>query len=587
MKKSMKILIPTLILCICLVVLSACKGIPVPNIGGFADNTGGAASGAPSGTQAGTQAGTASGDPSDASTEPEVVQLTPQEVFVTGAKSYISTDTNSLLSAEQVESTLLGLPSEFWDDVNNSSNATSITASVGNIVMEGEASDESVNLQVDLKHNADTGDSSVEFSGGAGEDTNLSGGIYAKDGVGILKSPDTEQNVIKYTLPEHSDNSLTGTLGAMFTGVLSEDGTATDQSDSQEAREALAAELFDPWMADTTPDNYTDTTETWSLLGRDVECRVITMTMSGQAAYDFALQNFRIMNDDDQFSSMNDLFGIDPSSAVDDLQGEEDYQAPEEEESSTSATQQAIDELEAMTPEEIEALNFIVTTIFDGEEAIGLQFEMTSTDSSIKLKLLTYRKDLEYQVSVSFEDNTGSSFALDMSKVSSGGSTYDETMTLTATDEEGTQVMSGQYSGTVDETDTQLDMQGTFTADIQISLSEDEPQSITISCDITNSLSKTGTGYTGSGQADVVMESEDSPVSLTIWWKIAMEKTDVTVTLPMYTDSNVTEVTDLESLSGAVGFDYAEVESQSKPMQIITLLGSLMSTSGVTADIGF
>ena len=588
MKKTLK-LISVLILCVSLALVSSC-GIPVPNIGGFANSTGdgtpgGTQSGEPSGGLFGGSGGLFGGSSETPSEEPVKV-LTPQEVFVAGAKSYISTDTQNLLSPGEADSELFGLSSEFWDDVNNSSNTTSITASVGNIVSDGEALGETANLSIDLKHNADTGDASVEFSGGAGEDINLSAGIYVKDGVGIIKSPDTDQDIIEYVLPKYGDTSLSGALGAFTTGVLSEDGTATEPDDSQQAREELAAELFDPWMTDTNPEDYTETTEIWTLLGQDVECRVITMTLSGQAAYDFTLHNLEIMNGDEAFSDMNSLFGLDPSSAMEDFQENGENAELED---SASATQQAIDKLEAMSPAEIKALIFSVSTIFNSDEAIGLQYEISSISTRIKMGFLTYQRELEYQAEVIYEDTDGASFSLEASRARADGDEYDEFLRIWATDEEGNEVLKGQYSGTVIETATQLDRQGSFSVDVELTLTEDEPQAITVSGDITSSMTKTDAGYSGSGQVNVAMSAADEAgdISLTLWWKADMVKSDVDITPPMYTSSNVTQVSNLESLSDAMGLDYAEVSSKSKPVQVLSLFGSLIMSSDVTADIGF
>ena len=571
-------MILVLLLAMTLVITSACNGFP----------------GIFNGSQ--SKPGTSGGSNGSGGfpwSSPKTQNLPPQKALVSGAKSYMSTNTNTVLTEKEDGAYLLGLTSEFLNDVNNTSNETSIKATIGNIVSNGKASEDSVNLDLDLVHNAKSGDSSVEFALGAGSDTNVSAGIYVKDGVGIIKSPDADQDVLLYTLPKYSDKTLQGTLRALFSGLLSDDGAATETADSQKEREELAAKIFDPWLTDTNSKNYKESKETLNLLGKDVACRVVTLTMNGQEAYDFALKNFQLMDSDPQFANTNSILGVGMSAATNGLQnlpgtsGGDSGDDGDSKPASDSATKEFISGLEGMSKEDIEEVNFTVSTIFAGDKAIGLRFETVSTDTSMKLFLLTYRKGLEHQFNITFEDQTGVSFAVDASKVKSTGSTYKQTMTMSMTDSNGKQVLDGKYDGTTDETATKQEKKGKLTIDLKISISEDDPQSLKITGDISNLLTKTSSGYTGDGKLVLTVDTGEDTSSLELGLSVTMKKSDsAAVTPPKYTDSNSVKVTNLESLADTLGLDYSQVKDQSKSLQVLYLLGSLLTSSVKAEDFG-
>ncbi len=104
---------------------------------------------------------------------------------------------------------------------------------------------------------------------------------------------------------------------------------------------------------------------------------------------------------------------------------------------------------------------------------------------------------------------------------------------------------------------------------------------------MTSSLTKTDTGYSGGGQMDVSLDAGENRLELTVSWSTEMDKSgDAAVTPPMYTDSNSVMVSDLESLSEALGLDYSEVAGQSRATQFIYIIGSLIS-SDLGSGLGF
>lgn len=498
----------------------------------------------------------------------------PQKVFVDGAKALISTDISNLL-AEESGATMLGLSSDFINDLNNSSNKTAIAATLKNLVLNGEASSEQGNIGLDIAHNADSGDSSVDLSIGQGSDTNLACGIYIKDGAAILKPASADKNILQFTMPENNDKTLVGSISALFSGLLSEDGESN--ASSLEARQELADRLFNPWMNDTKPEDYTDSKETRTLLNKDVECRVITLSLSGRIAYDFILKNVNALDTDAQFNDMNGTLGFASSSAAIDLNDIMNNSGNLNDSSSNSATKQILDELNALTEDEIATVKFKASVIFNDGKAIGIEVEASTAEKAFKLDMLSYRKDLEHQMTFSLKNLDGSSLSFDISKIKSGGNNYQVSSSLKALDADGSQIMGGQYNGTSTETDANSNMTGSFKVDIQGESSGSGLQKIAFSGDTNYNMNKTDSGYNGSGELNVSVNIADSQMSMTLAFTANMEKSkDIVITAPMFTSGNVSKVTDFKSLCEALGQDYSSEQGQNALIRGINLFNLLL-----------
>lgn len=498
----------------------------------------------------------------------------PQKVFVDGAKALISTDISNLL-AEESGATMLGLSSDFINDLNNSSNKTAIAATLKNLVLNGEASSEQGNIGLDIAHNADSGDSSVDLSIGQGSDTNLACGIYIKDGAAILKPASADKNILQFTMPENNDKTLVGSISALFSGLLSEDGESN--ASSLEARQELADRLFNPWMNDTKPEDYTDSKETRTLLNKDVECRVITLSLSGRTAYDFILKNVNALDTDAQFNDMNGTLGFASSSAAIDLNDIMNNSGNLNDSSSNSATKQILDELNALTEDEIATVKFKASVIFNDGKAIGIEVEASTAEKAFKLDMLSYRKDLEHQMTFSLKNLDGSSLSFDISKIKSGGNNYQVSSSLKALDADGSQIMGGQYNGTSTETDANSNMTGSFKVDIQGESSGSGLQKIAFSGDTNYNMNKTDSGYNGSGELNVSVNIADSQMSMTLAFTANMEKSkDIVITAPMFTSGNVSKVTDFKSLCEALGQDYSSEQGQNALIRGINLFNLLL-----------
>lgn len=499
----------------------------------------------------------------------------PQKVFIDGAKALISTDISNLLAENESGASMLGLSSDFIDDLNNSSNKTAIAATIKNLVLNGEASSEQGNIGLDIAHNAISGDSSVDLSIGQGSDTNLACGIYIKDGAAILKPASADKNILQFTMPENSDKTLTGNLSALFSGLLSEDGES--DASSLEARQELADRLLDPWMNDTKPEDYTDSKETRTLLNKDVECRVITLSLSGRTAYDFILKNVNALDTDAQFNDMNGTLGFASSSAAIDLNGIMNNSGNLNDSSSNSATKQILDELNALTEDEIASVKFKASVIFNDGKAIGIKVEASTAEKAFKLDMLSYRKDLEHQTTFSLQNLDGSSLSFDISKVKTSGNNYQLSSSLKALDADGSQIMGGQYNGTSTETDANSNMTGSFKLDIQGESSGSGLQKIAFSGDTNYNMNKTDSGYSGLGELNLSVNVADSQMSMTLAFTANMEKSkDIVITAPMFTSGNVTKVTDFKSLCEALGQDYSSEQGQNALVRGINLFKLLL-----------
>lgn len=499
----------------------------------------------------------------------------PQKVFIDGAKTLISTDISNLLTENESGASLLGLSSDFFDDLNNSSNKTAIAATLKNLVLNGEASAERGNIGLDIAHNAESGDSSVDLSIGQGSDTNLACGIYIKDGAALLKPASADKNILQFPMPENNDKTLVGSISALFSGLLSEDGKSG--ASSLEARQELADRLLDPWMNDTKPEDYADSKETRTLLNKDVECRVITLSLSGRTAYDFVLKNVNALDTDAQFNDMNGTLGFASSSAAIDLNDIMNNSGKLNDSSSNPATKQILDELNALTEDEIAAVKFKAAVIFNDGKAIGIEVDASTAEKAFGLDMISYRKELEHQMTFTLQNLDGSSFSLDVSKIKSDGNNYQVSSTLKAVNSDGVQTMGGQYNGTAAEAENRNDVTGTFRLDMQVEDADGILQKASFSGDIENSMNRSDSGYSGSGNINLSVNAGDSQMSMTLAFTANMEKSkDIVITAPMFTGSNVSKVADFKSLCEALGQDYSSVEGQNALVKGICLFNLLL-----------
>ncbi|UOO37466.1 hypothetical protein IZU99_09470 [Oscillospiraceae bacterium CM] len=500
----------------------------------------------------------------------------PQKVFVDGAKTLLSTDFNNLLTEKEDGTSVLGLTSDFYNDLDNTSNQTAINLSIGNLSANGETLSESANLALDIAHNQDSGDSSLELSGGVGTDINVSGGIYVKNGVALLKTTSADKKIVQYQLPSTTDKSLTGVLSTLASGILSDAGEAASTQSAQEDRADFAARLLDPWMTETTAQDYTDGTQTKNLLGSDVTLRAITLNMSGQRAYDFVLKNVQLLDTDETFADTSGTLGMLTSLTSTDLQNIISNGSTA---SATSMTTELLDELKALTPDEIAASSFKMTVLFDGDKAIGMTIDTSTTAKSYKVNYISYQKGLEHQVNMSMQDISGATMTMDLTKLKAGGDSYNVSMTSTSLDETGAQTMSSTYTGTTTENASTQDFTGKFSLNAAMKDDSGTPQNIVASGDISYKLTKTGnTGYTCTGSLGLSLSAAGDTISMTLGIDADMKKSnDVTITPPMFLESNIAPVTDLQSLCDALGLDYSSYSGKSDSLKVAMLIGLLLA----------
>lgn len=503
--------------------------------------------------------------------------VSPQKAFIDGVKEIITDDATGFQAGEENGASLLGLSSDFINDLNNSSNKTAIAATLKNLVLNGEASTEQGNIGLDIAHNAESGDSSVDLSIGQGSDTNLACGIYIKDGTALLKPASADKNVLRFTMPESADKTLTGSMSELFSGLITDSGKTDDSDSSSEARRELADKVLDPWMDDTKLGDYTDSNETRNILDKDVGCRVITLSLSGQTAYDFMLKNIKVLDEDAQFDNINGSLGVFTNfmstEAKDIINNSDELDST----SVSSATKQMLDELEALTDDEIAGAAFKMSVIFYDGKAVGIELVASTSEKEFKLNMLAYEKELEYQMNFYFENLDGSSLKFDMSKIKKEGDTYQVSSTLKALNAEGVQTMTGNYNGTDAATDNSNDITGTFKFSMQMEDADGVPQEIALSGDTDYSMNKTDSGYSGSGEVNLSINAADSQISLTLAFTANMEKSkDIVITAPMFTSGNVSEVTDFKSVCDALGQDYSGVEDQNALVRGIYLFKLLL-----------
>jgi hypothetical protein len=503
----------------------------------------------------------------------------PQKAFIDGAKDLLCIDAVDFLTGKENGSTLLGQPSDFLRDLNESSMETHFIAALSDVIENGKAQKDNANIGLNIMHDAGTGDSSVEISAGSGSDINLNSGIYIKGDTVQLKSASTKKKAILYQMADNAGTTFLDRASNLLTGLLSDDGKATTPEDNLKDRKDLASRYLDPWMTDTKPNEYTDSQQTRKLCGRDVQCRVITLNMAGQRAYSFLLGKTQEIQADAQFKSMDSSMGsllYVLTTDVSDISKQADSKKGL---TIDSATKQLIDELNALTPDEITAAKFIVSVIFNGDKAIGIEIEASTTGKTFKINAMLYRNGPEDQLSLFLQSVDGATASVDMTKVKTGDNTFDVSGQMKVTSPKGIDTAIGQFKGGISETQNKYDLNGTYTFSINVLDTHNKKQGVTISGDIAYSQTFTkGMGYAGSGDITLTVKADKDAVQMKIGLSLDSKLEDsIAVTPPMYIPSKAVTVTNEQGLYKALGGNWKDIAKEGKLIQVLSIITSLIS----------
>ena len=502
----------------------------------------------------------------------------PQKVFIDGAKKILSTDIVNELNENSNDGSVLGMPSDFLNNFNNMSNETAVKLNMTDIISNGSASQEPLNLDLNTAHDAGTGDSSIELSIGLGTETNWSTGFYINGNTALIKRGSADKKIILYQMPESNGTTFLDKESAFLTGILSDNGKATTITDNLKDRQELAARYLDAWLNDTKPEEYTDSQETRKLGSKDVTCRVITLTMTGERAYDFVLKNMQALQADSQFKKMDDLLGglmyysSTDTNAI--------AQNADKGVAIQPASKQLIDELKGMGTEQIAAAMFKISIIYDGDNPIGLESDATTTGKDSKLNLMMYRNGMENQYNVLYQSTDGASVKLNMSKTATGSDKFHITGDIKIINAKGIETANGGFKGEVTENGSKYSLNGTYDLDMNIYDANIKSEHVAFNGDFNFELNyKDKAGYIGTGKISLTIESPSDSVTMKCELSAEMKlKDSVTITPPMYTDSNVYKVTTKEKLFQEIDMNWKDVSSQSEFIQTIVLVFGLVAS---------
>jgi hypothetical protein len=360
-------------------------------------------------------------------------------------------------------------------------------------------------------------------------------------------------------------------------GLLSDDGKAYTLDQNQADRQALCDKYLDPWVVDTSREDYTDGQVSVTLAGRQLDLRTITLNLQGQEAYDFALRNMKAIRTDALFSDMDALLGgmanfltTDLYDVIQTLLGKNT--GPGE---IHSIVGDLVTQLEALTPDEIAAAKFVVSVIFHEEKPIGISIEASTTGKAFLLDGIVYRAGLEHEVKLHYKSVAGETASIELSTVSAGGDNYDVKGNVSAKTADGLETYSGGYTGTLAETDTQYDLTGKLALDVQYFNDEEGVAgSGILGGDLVLSIARDTTGYTGTGTLAFWMDAgEETTVSVNIGLGATLQYADtVQVTPPMYTSANITEVTGKADLWAIHQSELGDMQQYGGLAQLIKLL---------------
>jgi hypothetical protein len=522
--------------------------------------------------------------------EAPVIVIDPQADFIKGAKELLSTDLAALLTEKEDGTALVGMLSDFLYDLNNSTAQTTMTLTLSDLVAEGEALGDNIFISLDALHDAKSGDSSMELAAGLGTENALKAGIYVTGDTAVLKPGSASEKIMLYTMPvvPNASNTFLDKASILLTGLFSNDGKAQTLGSNLADRQALCDRYLDPWLTDTKQEDYADSQVTKTLAGKEVPLRDITLNMTGQRAYDFVLGYMQKLQADVQFVSTDKLLGgvmgfissgLGGSIASFDIGGilaSDDVDNGDKSAQVASAVGKLVGDLQALTPEEISAAKFIVSIYFNGDKPIGIDIEASTTNKAFKLGAVLYRSGLEHQLDVHYQYLDGAAGSISLSTVNTGGDNFDVNGKLQVIDATGLETFSGGYTGKLVETADKYDLTGTINLMIQFFDSDNAKQAVTISGDLVLGITHDDTGYTGTGNMSFEMQAQNieaSGLSGKVLLDAKLVKSDtVTITPPLYTESNTTTVTNKQDLWAIHAADLGDMDEYSGVIQDVMLI---------------
>jgi hypothetical protein len=467
--------------------------------------------------------------------------------------------------------------SDLLYDLNNRTAKTTLNLSVSDIIIDGEASENTAFLSLGLLHDADTGDSSLDLSLGLGTENAKSAGVYITDGTAVLKSGSTENKILLYPMPEApgAGNTFLDQASILLTGLLSEDGAAYTFDRNRSDRMELCARYLDPWLEDTSLEEYSEEEITMKLAGKDVPLRSVTLSMSGQRAYDFVLGNMLALSGDVQFADMDALLAGLVNFLSDDLYNLIQSVVSDGEELSDyieSATGKLVDELQALTPEEISAAKFIVSILFNGDRPIGINIEASTTNKAFILDAILYRNGLEHEVCLNYQCIDGTTANIRLSTVGTGGDNYDVSGLIEVQNAQGLKTYSGGYSGKLIETKSLYDLKGSIGLNVQYIDEDGVAQSGAINGDLNLNIAHDESGYSGTCTLLTDIQTE-SALSAVLTLDAGMDlSAPVEIVPPMYVESNTTTISNKNDLIIGLGGDAEELGKHSGLIEDILVL---------------
>lgn len=515
-----------------------------------------------------------------ASSEAPVIVIDPQADFINGAKELLSTDVVALLTEEEDGNRFVGMLSDFLYDLNNSTAQTNLTVTLSDLVADGDALGDNIFVSLDSLHDAETGDSAVEIAAGLGTENAIKAGVYITGDTAVLKPSSSSEKIMLYSMPyvPNTTNTFLDKASVLLTGLFSNDGKAETLGSNLTDRQALCDRYLDPWLTDTKQEEYTDSQVTKTLAGKEVSLRNITLNMKGQRAYDFVLGYMQKLQADIQFASTDKLLGGVMGFLSLDLVGiitSLDIDSADKLAQVVSAVGKLIGDLQALTPAEISAAKFVVSLYFNGDKPIGIDIEASTTGKSFMLGGLLYRSGLEHQLNLNYQYLDGTTASISLSTVGTGGDNYDINGKLLVIDATGLETYNGGYTGKLVETASKYELSGTLNLALQYIDMDGIEQAVTIGGDLVLGIIHDDAGYSGTGNiaftmAELSEYGSDLSAKAQFVANMTMPET-VTITPPLYTDKNVTTVTNKQDLWAIHADDLGNMDEYSSAFQDIAL----------------
>jgi len=481
----------------------------------------------------------------EAAAKPEPEPAKPSEAF---ADVFNDTLLNVVEKGEKLSSMQLDMLFGGEGETDNTrSNRTVVKAVISGTEMEGNSV-----LTYESLLDAKTGNASVVIGGGVEGETAQSGGAYFTGGNVLIRSSDTENKMIRHTLPSAQAESFREMspierLGRLF----EEEGGTALQADGWDTQVDGYLETI---LSASQESDFVAGTGTIQFFGTDQNCETTTLTLKGENAKVAFLGLFDLAEQDSMASSV--FGGTDESEEGGEPGGLEGIRT----------------ELDALG--DTGSHELVYTAYAGPDDSAGLLITYTGGGKTCSFELFFYEKGHERYMLMNAVAFDGSMVSVSDENQSTGENTYYGYMSMSETTAEGlvsTEFYAESYS-TYEDAYFMTETGFTLTQ----AATEDSSES-TMDGSLSWTQDKKGDGVTGSGYLSLVSTSDGETTTYDADIELSQTYEGVEIKAPEFIESAGVSTSDVDGLLTAIDMDREQFDSMPASYRAMMVIGYLLS----------